>query len=618
MKKALLVSTLLMMCAMLVIADVPQLINYQGYLTDTEGNPLDDAWVNITFRLYGDAAGGEPLWEENQPEIYVQDGLFNVVLGSNIPIPDRFDLDEVWLGVQVDYDSEMLPRTRFVSVPYAYRVGTVDGASGGTITSDVNIQNRLNVGLGNTNTGPFAFVAGENNTVSGDHGTVSGGASNQATNQFATVGGGNDNSASGDYSVIGGGHANISSGVRSVVAGGYANRATSPGAFVGGGAYNYAYADSATVCGGTRNEAGNRAFVGGGVLNTASGWFSTIGGGAGNSAIGDNSFIGGGLYNSASHNSATIGGGWSNSASGTYSVVGGGTWNTASNWDATVGGGWGNTASGRFATVGGGLHDTASGENASVGGGSNNSAIFDCSVVAGGCNNHTDGENSAVGGGSNNIAAGLASTVPGGMDNLAEGDYSVAMGRQAKAVHNGSFVWADSYDKGFSSSARDQFNVRASGGTQIYSNSGLTAGVTLAAGGSAWAAVSDSTKKRNLRLVDTKLILDKVSQLPIKQWSYISQDPSIEHIGPTAQDFWKLFHVGDDSLTISTIDPSGIALAAIQELQKENQELRGEVNELRSLVLKLAAQQSNGNNPAQAETSMFIPETTKQNTRETQ
>jgi hypothetical protein len=59
-----------------------------------------------------------------------------------------------------------------------------------------------------------------------------------------------------------------------------------------------------------------------------------------------------------------------------------------------------------------------------------------------------------------------------------------------------------------------------------------------------------------------------VSQLPIKQWSYKSQDASIEHIGPMAQDFWNAFHLGEDCLGISTIDPDGIALAAIQELAK--------------------------------------------------
>ena len=40
------------------------------------------------------------------------------------------------------------------------------------------------------------------------------------------------------------------------------------------------------------------------------------------------------------------------------------------------------------------------------------------------------------------------------------------------------------------------------------------------------------------------------------------------HIGPMAQDFYKLFNLGNDDKSISTIDPSGIALAAIKEQQK--------------------------------------------------
>ena len=73
--------------------------------------------------------------------------------------------------------------------------------------------------------------------------------------------------------------------------------------------------------------------------------------------------------------------------------------------------------------------------------------------------------------------------------------------------------------------------------------------------------------------LNTEEILDKVSRLPIKQWSYKDADPSIEHIGPMAQDFWKLFHLGEDRLGISTIDPDGIALAAIQELKIRTDEI---------------------------------------------
>jgi hypothetical protein len=60
--------------------------------------------------------------------------------------------------------------------------------------------------------------------------------------------------------------------------------------------------------------------------------------------------------------------------------------------------------------------------------------------------------------------------VPGGFDNYAAGQYSFAAGHQAKALHNGAFVWADSTAADFSSGANDQFLVRAGGG--IFLNTG--------------------------------------------------------------------------------------------------------------------------------------------------
>jgi hypothetical protein len=95
------------------------------------------------------------------------------------------------------------------------------------------------------------------------------------------------------------------------------------------------------------------------------------------------------------------------------------------------------------------------------------------------------------------------------------------------------------------------------------------------------------SNRRNIRLVDSRQVLEKVCKLPIKQGSDKSQDPSVEHIGPIAQDFHALFPLGDDSLTISTVDPSGIALAAIQELKHENDQLRQELNDLRTEIRTL-------------------------------
>jgi hypothetical protein len=77
-----------------------------------------------------------------------------------------------------------------------------------------------------------------------------------------------------------------------------------------------------------------------------------------------------------------------------------------------------------------------------------------------------------VGGGYGNTASGLAAAVPGGELNTAQGNYSFAAGYRAKANHIGAFVWADSTDADFASTAADQFAVRANGGALVTGSSG--------------------------------------------------------------------------------------------------------------------------------------------------
>ena len=318
---------------------------------------------------------------------------------------------------------------------------------------------------------------------------------------------------------------------------------------------------SKLTVGSQNTNTGDWAFVTG-VYNVASASYTTIPGGA---------------FNYATSDGATVGGGTQDSAGGRYSVVSGGTTNKALDYVSVVSGGQTNIAGGLASVVAGGLVNNASQQYAVVGGGNYNTASDSAAIVSGGANN---------------LASGACSTVPGGAYNTASGSYSYAAGRHAVAQYAGSFTWADTTNAVFASSAANQFSVRASGGTRIYSNASLTAGVTLAPGASAWVSVSDSTVKRNIRPVDGQEILNKLDQLPVSQWSYKAQDPGIEHIGPMAQDFYALFHVGENNTTISTIDPSGIALAAVKELNKKVKEidaLKAEVQELKAAVAKLTA-----------------------------
>ncbi len=202
---------------------------------------------------------------------------------------------------------------------------------------------------------------------------------------------------------------------------------------IGGSSVNYV---GSGVVGATIGGGGAADYFGTPFTNSVTADFGTVSGGYGNTASGKNATVGGGRLNTASGDHATVGGGYDNAASGAGATVGGGHFNTASGPDATAGGGYGNTASGYIATVGGGWGNQATNSNA---------------------------------------------TVPGGMYNVAGGQYSFAAGRQAQAIHDGDFVWADSQDAAFPSTAINQFLIRAAGGVGINTNN---PGATLDVNGS--------------------------------------------------------------------------------------------------------------------------------------
>jgi hypothetical protein len=279
--------------------------------------------------------------------------------------------------------------------------------------------------------------------------------------------------------------------------------------------------------------------------------------------------------NTVDNDFATIGGGIGNAVSGTHSTVGGGISNFASGVRSTIGGGSLNLASGSHSTVAGGNINSASGLRSSIGGGFSNDA---------------SGESSTIGGGQNNTASGLNSTAVGGLANVAAGAFSFAAGRRAKAGFDGSFVWADSTNTDFGAGAPNSFNLRASGGVFIFSDTTTSAGVFLAPGSGSWANVSDRAVKANIQPVDARDALNKVLALPICTWNYTSQDESIRHIGPMAQDFHAAFGVGESDKHITTIDADGVLFAAIQGLHQSHVEKDIEIAKLREELAALTMQ----------------------------
>jgi len=78
--------------------------------------------------------------------------------------------------------------------------------------------------------------------------------------------------------------------------------------------------------------------------------------------------------------------------------------------------------------------------------------------------------------------------------------------------------------------------------------------------------------KTNIASVDTQAVLDKILALPINEWNYKHDGPQVRHVGPMAEDFYQAFGLGATDKGISSVDTGGVALAAIQGLQKYHQE----------------------------------------------
>lgn len=118
--------------------NIPLLVNYQGRLTDVQGDPLATGNYIIGFRIWDSEAGGNLEWGTQYP-VYVRDGTFNVVLGSSgsaysgaahatDALAAVFEASasrylsltvEAVNGIPQVNAQEITPRQRFLSAPYA-------------------------------------------------------------------------------------------------------------------------------------------------------------------------------------------------------------------------------------------------------------------------------------------------------------------------------------------------------------------------------------------------------------------------------------------------------------------------------------------------------------------
>ncbi|MBI3850314.1 MAG: tail fiber domain-containing protein [Verrucomicrobia bacterium] len=432
----------------------------------------------------------------------------------------------------------------------------------------------------------------------------------------ATISGGSGNrillSSDSPYggSVIGGGDGNLIGGTPGVgglalggfnfIGGGYANNIRAGGDFdtISGGEGNTigTNADHVTIAGGARNDVGTSSVL------------SVISGGNDNN-IGTNSpnsVIGGGGNNNITNNS-------------TYATIPGGELNTATNYAFAAGRRakanhqgafvWADSQNADFDSTSGDQFLIRAAGGVGIGTTSPQAKLHVAgSVVVQGLT--TPPAASAT----NLLNLGSGNTTNGFLNGISffESATTTAM----SLGYDGSGGAAQNALRIYSSAGSPLFTFEASGdlgiGTTAPTNKlhviggatfssgagGANQNVVWTPGSASWSFTSDRNAKDRIAPVDGREVLEKLSRIPVAEWSYKGYDQ--RHLGPMAQDFHAQFPLNTDDTSLNDADLHGVALAAIQGLNQkltdelkrrdaENAELKTRLIALEELIANLSA-----------------------------
>jgi len=130
-----------------ILSSVPQLINYQGVLTNAEGRAIETKEYKLSFSIYNKPTGGTETWgpqiydgmfkEGHGAKVPVVLGHFNVVLGpkdiDGRIITDAFLTKDAYLEITIENQTPIAPRQQILSTPYAIR--SENGVPIGTVVS---------------------------------------------------------------------------------------------------------------------------------------------------------------------------------------------------------------------------------------------------------------------------------------------------------------------------------------------------------------------------------------------------------------------------------------------------------------------------------------------------
>lgn len=176
-------------------ATIPYKINFQGRLTDNNGNVVANGSYNIKFTIYNALTGGTNLWQEYRQttnRVVITNGLFDVRFGDVTALsPSLFNsATQLYLEIELPTpatatcstascgsftEGALSPRQPIAASPYAFNSDTIDGIDGSSLARN-DTANTFN---GNQQ------INGQFTTTSAASGSVAGiikGASGQSVN----------------------------------------------------------------------------------------------------------------------------------------------------------------------------------------------------------------------------------------------------------------------------------------------------------------------------------------------------------------------------------------------------------------------------------------------------
>jgi len=101
-----------------VHAQVPAFITQEGMLFDEDGQVLEGP-IDIVFKLYAGAQGGNPVWTETHREVELFEGWYRIDLGSIEALTPETVQEGGYVTMAVDGGDDLTPRWRLGSVPFS-------------------------------------------------------------------------------------------------------------------------------------------------------------------------------------------------------------------------------------------------------------------------------------------------------------------------------------------------------------------------------------------------------------------------------------------------------------------------------------------------------------------